>query len=79
MVDRKKLQCFGHLIKMDSKRKARQAWETRFEGLEGRVRPRIEWEEHVRSLMRKVKALLEVTKLVKDRKAFQIWLMNASA
>jgi hypothetical protein len=29
--------------------------------------------------MRKVKALLEVTKLVKDRKAFQIWLMNASA
>jgi len=30
---------------MDSSRKPRQVWETRVEGLEGRVRPRIEWEE----------------------------------
>jgi hypothetical protein len=29
--------------------------------------------------MREVKTLLEVTKLVKYQKAFQIWLMNSNA
>jgi hypothetical protein len=79
MFDRKTLRCFGHLINMDSNIKPRQAWETKIEGLEGRVRPRIEWEEHVRTVMREGITLLEVTKLVKVRKAFQIWLMNLKA
>jgi hypothetical protein len=65
---------------MDSNKKPRQVWEAGVEGMEGRERPRIDWEEHMWKLMRKkVKTLLEVTRLVKDRKAFQIWLMNPNA
>ena len=64
---------------MDSNKKPRQVWETRVEGMEGRERPRIEWEERVRKLVKKVKTLLEVTRLVKDRQAFHIWLMNPNA
>ena len=76
IVNRRNWRCFGQLIKMDSNRKPRQVWETRVEGMEGRVTPRIEWEDHVWKLMRKkVKSLLETTRLVKDRKAFQIWLL----
>jgi hypothetical protein len=65
---------------MGNNRKPRQVWETRVERMEGRVRPRIGWEEHMQKLMRKtVKTLLETTRLVKDKKAFQIWLMNPNA
>jgi hypothetical protein len=64
---------------MDSNIKPRQSWETKIEGLEGRVKPRIEWEEHARTVMREGITLLEVTKLVKVRKAFQIWLMKLKA
>jgi hypothetical protein len=65
---------------MDSNRQPWHVWETGVEGIEGREGPRIEWEEHMRKMMRKkLKTLLEVTRLVKDRKAFQIWLMNPSA
>jgi len=53
VVDRRKFRCFGYLIMMDSKRKPRQVWETRFEGMEWRVRPRIEWEEHMWKLIRR--------------------------
>lgn len=60
--------------------KPRQVWETRFEGMEGRVRAKIGWEEPMQKLMRKtVKTLLETTRLVKDKKAFQICLMNPNA
>jgi len=53
IVNRRNWRCFGHQIKIDSNRKPRQVWETRVEGMEGRVRQRIEREEHTRKLMRK--------------------------
>jgi hypothetical protein len=65
---------------MDSNRKPRHVWEARVEGMEGRVRPSIEWEERMRKPMRKKeKTSLETTRLGKDGKAFQIWLVNPNA
>jgi hypothetical protein len=43
---------------------------------EEKERPRIEWEEH---MWKKMKTLLEATRLVKERKVFKIWLMNPNA
>jgi hypothetical protein len=48
--------------------------------LQGRGKPRIEWEEHMRKLTRKKgNTLQEETRLAKDRKAFRIWLMQPDA
>jgi hypothetical protein len=77
MVDRRELRWCGHLIKMVGNRKPRQVWETRIEGTQGRGSPRIDWEEHMQKLTsKKGRMLQEVTRLVKDRKAFWIWLMQ---
>jgi hypothetical protein len=80
MVDRIELRYFGHLIRMDSNRKPGRVWETRVEGSRGRGRPTIEWEEHVRKLVRrKGKSLREATRLASERKAFRNWLMQSDA
>ena len=47
MVDRRELRWFGHLIRMDINRKPRYLWERRVEGMRGRGRARVEWEEPV--------------------------------
>jgi hypothetical protein len=47
MVDRKELREFGHLIRMDNNRKPRDLWERGVEGMRGRGRVRVEWEEHL--------------------------------
>jgi hypothetical protein len=45
MVDMKELSWFGHLIRMGNNRKHRHLWERRIEGVRGRGRARVEWEE----------------------------------
>jgi hypothetical protein len=47
VVDSRKLRCFGHLIRVDNNRKLRHIWERRVEGMWGRGRARIEWEQRL--------------------------------
>jgi len=76
MVDKRELRWFGHLIRMDSNKKPRQVWDARVQGMWGRGRPRIKWEELVWKVTKKGKTLQEVTGLMKDREAIQILLMK---
>jgi hypothetical protein len=78
-ADRRELRRFEHLISTDSTKKPRQIQETRVEGSLGRERPRIDWEERVRKLMKKGKNLQETPRLAKDRKAFRIRPMQPIA
>jgi hypothetical protein len=61
---------------MDDNRKPRQVWETRLEGARRRERPRTIGGAYVEA---EGKNLQEATRLVKDRKAFPIWLMQPDA
>jgi hypothetical protein len=80
MVDKMELRWFGCLIRMYSNRKPKQVWETRVEGTKGRGRPRMEWEEHVRKLMKKKgKTLQQAIWMVKERKASWIWFVEPKA
>jgi hypothetical protein len=67
---------------MDSKRKPRQVWETqlRANGRKSKAKDRMgrtysETDEE----KSEGKILLEATRLLKERKAFHIWLMNSNA
>jgi len=76
MVDRRELRRFGHLIRMDINRKHRHLWERSFQGIWGRGRVGVEWEEPVWKLMMdKVLILRYESGLEKDRNVFWIGLM----
>jgi hypothetical protein len=75
MVDKRELRWFRDLIRMDSSKKPWQVWDTRVEGMWGRGRPSIEWEELVQKLTKILKMLQEVTGMVKDRETLRILLM----
>jgi hypothetical protein len=47
MVNRREWRWFGHIIRMDNNRTPRDLRERRFEGMWGRGRVRVEWEEPV--------------------------------
>jgi hypothetical protein len=64
---------------MDDNRKPRQVWETRLEGARRRERPRTMGGAYLEADEEKGKNLQEATRLVKDRKAFPIWLMQPDA
>jgi len=45
MFDRRRLRWFGHLIRIDKNRKPRHLWERGVDGMWGRGRMSVEWEE----------------------------------
>jgi hypothetical protein len=52
-------------------------WDKRVDRAQGRGWPGKEWEKHMQKLTRKKgKTLQGASRVAKDRKAFQIWLMQ---
>jgi hypothetical protein len=65
---------------MESERKPKLVLEVRPEGGRGKDRPRVEWEEYVEGLARKIgRRLPDVRRLDQDRDEYRKWLLKPDA
>jgi hypothetical protein len=70
--ERRSIQWYGHLVRMQDYRKPKQAMEGRREKRRGRGRPRRTWEDCVIDVARrKGKTLVDLRRLARDRIAFR--------
>jgi hypothetical protein len=73
-IERKSIQWYGHVARMQDCRKPKQAMETRRGKGSSRGRPRKTWEECVVDVARrKGKTFLELKRLARDRISFRKW------
>jgi hypothetical protein len=76
-IERRSIQWYGHVVRMQDYRKPKQALEARREKRRGRGRPRKTWEDCVIDVARrKGKTLADVKRLAGDRIAFRQWTEN---
>jgi hypothetical protein len=73
-IERRRIQWYGHVVKMQDYRKPKQAIEARWEKRRGRGRPRRTWEDCVIDVTRRTgKTLADMQRLARDRTAFRQW------
>jgi hypothetical protein len=75
-MEKRTLRWYGHAVRMDLERRSKLVLEARPEGERGKGRPRLEWEEYVKGLARKIRRKLpEVKRLAQNRKDYRKWLL----
>jgi hypothetical protein len=73
-IERRSIQWYGHVVRMQDYRKPKQAMEARREKRRGRGRPRKTWEDSVIDVARRNgKTLADMKRLARDRTAFRQW------
>ena len=73
-IERRSIQWYGHVVRMQDYRKPKQAMEARREKRRGRGRPRRTWEDCViDAARRKGNTLADMKRLAGDRTAFRQW------
>jgi hypothetical protein len=73
LMEKSRLRCYGHAVRMDLERRPKLVLETKPEG--GRGGPRLEWKEYVEGLAHKRgRKLPEVKRLAQDSKEYRKWL-----
>ena len=80
LMGKRTLRWYGHAVRMGFERRAKLVLEARPEGGRGRGRRRVEWEEYVERLARKIgRKLPEVKRLAQNRKEYRKWLLEPDA
>jgi hypothetical protein len=73
-IERRSIQLYGHVVRMQDYRKPKQAMEARREKRRGRGRPRRTWEDGVMDVARRKGRILADTKrLARYKIAFKLW------
>jgi hypothetical protein len=73
-IERRSIQWYGHVVRMQDYRKPKQTMEARREKRRGRGRLRRTWEDCVIDVARrKGKTLADMKRLARDRIAFRQW------
>jgi hypothetical protein len=73
-IERRSVQWYGHVVRMQDYRKPKHAMKARREKRIGRGRPRRTWEDCVMDVVRrKGKTLADMRRLAGDRIAFRQW------
>jgi hypothetical protein len=79
-MEKRRLRWYGHAVRMDLERRRKLVQKARPEGGRGRGRRRVEWEECVERLVRKIgRKLPEVKRLAQNRKKYRKWLLKPDA
>jgi hypothetical protein len=74
-IERRSIQWYGHVVRIQDYRKPKQAMETRREKRRSRGRPRKTWKDcEIDVARRKRKILADMKRLARDRIAFRQWI-----
>lgn len=76
LVEKKQLQWYGHLTRMNNERNPKKIYNMKCEGRRGKGRPRMKWEENIKTAAakRNINQIGNLRDLAQDRKKFRKWL-----
>ena len=74
ILQKRQLKWFGHVVRMDVRRKSKQIMEARTEGRRGRGRPRKAYMDKTEDIARKTgKGVGEMKQMVRNREDWRNW------